>query len=54
MKARLLFKQEIFSTQGGQNKLINCAMENEICVTTDLFKPTLIPSKIVEKLNPYL
>ncbi len=54
MKARFLFNQEIFSTQGGQNKLFNCALENEVCVTGHFFKSTLMPSEIVEKLNPYL
>ena len=50
-KVSLVFKQEIFSEQSGQNVLVNKALVKVVCVNADSFTPTAIPDDIVEKLN---
>jgi len=49
-KVSIVFEQEIFSKQSGQNILVNKALVKVVCVKADVFSPTAIPSDIVEKL----
>ena len=49
-KVSLMFEQEIFSKQTGQNILVNKALVKVVCVRADSFSPAAIPSDIVEKL----
>lgn len=50
-KVSLVFKQEIFSRQDGQNILVNKALVKIVCVNADTFAPAAIPADIADRLK---
>lgn len=50
-KVSLVFKQEIFSKQDGQNILVNKALVKIVCVNADTFAPAAIPTEIAARLK---